>query len=331
MPSGSGSGNKKSGVPAGIIVLAVLLLIGGLFFAYLGMTGGTSTKDGYKIRYNAAGGTGTMKVQQLSKKNGGTLNKNTYSYEGMHFGGWSYSADAEDPDLEDGAKISSEALKEHADGDTVTLYALWNKDKDSKGNSELGKNVRFEKYPLLSAKDADGNNNPACVYMTVENGNHSEVSVTIEIRYYGSDGTPKDTEEVNIEHLAAGEQKLAFSDCGSSEEKIKSVDCEVYVWPERTDAGYTSADDLDITIEETKRTRDSVTFKITNTGSREAEHLDFVVFGLDKDQKVFGGSGKYYEKLGPDESQTFVFQCPIEISKNDTFIKGFADGLHLAS
>ena len=129
-------------------------------------------------------------------------------------------------------------------------------------------------------------------------------------------------------HLAAGEQKLAFSDCGSAEYNITSIDCETYVWPERTDAGYTSADDLKLTIEETDRTADHVTFSVTNHDSRTAYHVEAGAFGIDENRKFFGGDHKLLDKIRPDETVTFEFDSPVGILKSDTFITGFFDGLH---
>ena len=329
-PQGSGengSQDERRKVPAALIILIVVLLVGGVFFACLAFMGTGQTKSvKYTVHYDAAGGDGTMEEQTISS--GSRLNRNTYTYEGMHFAGWTYSKDAEEADLPDGKKVTLADLENHASDGTVTMYAFWNKDKSSKGNSKLGKLVSVQKYPLLAPESADGKRNPACVYLTVQNDNKEEVSATVRVMYYGADGKPKDTEEVEIAYLAAGEQKLAFSDCGSAEYNITSIDCETYVWPERTDAGYTSADDLKLTIEETDRTADHVTFSVTNHDSRTAYHVEAGAFGIDENRKFFGGDHKLLDKIRPDETVTFEFDSPVGILKSDTFITGFFDGLH---
>ncbi len=78
-------------------------------------------EDGYRITFDANGGTGTMDQQNITKdaadKYIANLNENTFERSGFLFKGWSESATGNSTIIED--KASYEATKQ------TTLYAQW--------------------------------------------------------------------------------------------------------------------------------------------------------------------------------------------------------------
>ena len=83
-------------------------------------------RGSYKVRYDANGGKGSMKVQVLPCGVSKTLSKNKYVKTGYSFVKWNTRKDGKGKSYKDKQKISS-LSKEH--GSVVTLFAVW------KGNS----------------------------------------------------------------------------------------------------------------------------------------------------------------------------------------------------
>lgn len=81
--------------------------------------------NAYTVVYNANGGNGTMSNSTHTYDVGKALNANRFTRNGYTFLGWSERDDATTPTYTDGQSVQNLAT---ANGATVTLYAVWEKD-----------------------------------------------------------------------------------------------------------------------------------------------------------------------------------------------------------
>ena len=81
-----------------------------------GDTGGGTTTSGYKVKFNANGGTGSMPSQTFEEGTTAALNACTYTKTGFAFNGWALTAD--------GAAVYADQTVISVTEET-TLYATW--------------------------------------------------------------------------------------------------------------------------------------------------------------------------------------------------------------
>ncbi len=76
----------------------------------------------YKVRFDANGGTGTMKEETFTCGKSRLLYKNKYKKEGYTFQGWNSRKDGSGDSYKDKESVE---FQNQEDGDTVVLFAMW--------------------------------------------------------------------------------------------------------------------------------------------------------------------------------------------------------------
>lgn len=131
----------------------------------------------YKVKYNANNGSGSMSDTSFTYDQSGTLRKNTFTRSGYVFKGWAIS-EGGSVVYEDQASVSNLTA---TDGETVNLYAVWEKD----ATSEVTTTVKFN----LNGGTATGLTSPVSVsYTSSSTGN----LLWSDFYSYGSNSTTLD-------------------------------------------------------------------------------------------------------------------------------------------